>query len=112
MNHKRTEVMIIQTNTDNHIDGNGSLKDHVSTVVTHKLGHWTDRITRVEVHLNDENGEKNGQRDHRCSMEVRPEGARPMAVTHFAPDLHQAIAGAAEKLANLVAAHFDKALPR
>lgn len=104
--------MIIQTNTDKNITGSEKLEAHVRDTVTHKLGHWTDRITRVEVHLNDENGDKSGMKDHRCMMEARPEGSDPLAVTHFAPDVHQAVIGAADRLANIVAHHFSKALDR
>lgn len=104
--------MIIQTNTDKNIEGSEALENHVKDTVMHKLGHWTERITRVEVHLNDENAFKTGVKDHRCMMEARPEGAQPLAVTHFAPNVHQAVIGAADRLANLVTNHFGKALER
>jgi len=55
-------------------------------------------ITRVEVHLSDENAGKAGSHDKRCMIEARLEGHQPIAVTDEAETLGQAIGGAAEKL--------------
>jgi hypothetical protein len=62
----------------------------------------SDRITRVEVHLSDENGQNRGGRDQRCMMEARVQGRQPLAVTDQAESLEQAVAGAAGKLARLI----------
>ena len=51
----------------------------------------SDHITRVEVHLSDENGDKDGQNDMRCMMEARLEGRQPIAVTHQAATLDEAV---------------------
>ncbi len=90
--------MQIQVNTDNHIVGREALADHVRGVVEAALNHVSDQITRIEVHLSDENGEKSGQDDKRCMMEARLSGRQPTAVTHHASTMDQAIDGAAEKL--------------
>jgi hypothetical protein len=52
----------------------------------------------VEVHLSDEDGNKNGLNDKRCIMEARLSGMKPMAVTHHATTHEQAISGAIDKL--------------
>ena len=62
----------------------------------------SDPITRVEVHLSDENSNKNGQNEKRCMMEARLERRQPIAVTHEAATLDQAVDGAAHKLARLI----------
>lgn len=90
--------MNIHVNTDNHIDGSAELITHVKSVVTDTLDRYSDRISRVEVHLNDENAHKNVGNDIRCMMEARLEGYPPVAVTERASNIHQAIDGAAEKL--------------
>lgn len=90
--------MQIQTNTDTNIQGREGLANHVERVVEGAVGRFSDRISRVEVHLSDNNSDKSGQDDKRCVMEVRIEGRRPDAVSHTAATLHQAIDGAAEKL--------------
>ncbi len=90
--------MQVQINTDSNIEGSEQLSEHVRSVVDTTLSRYADRITRVEVHLGDENGGKSGQNDKRCVMEARLEGRQPTAVTHHAASLDLAIDGAADKL--------------
>ena len=103
--------MQIQINTDHNIDGHEALAAHVSSVVESALSQFSEHITRVEVHLSDENGttkdhkngaNENGKNDKRCMMEARLESYHPLAVTAHANTVHQAVDGAADKLARLV----------
>ncbi len=91
--------MHIQLNTDVHIDGTEALAAHVGTTIKQVLKRFSEHITRVEVHLRDENGERSGQQDQRCMLEARLEGRPPVAVTDHAATLEQAVDGAAHKLA-------------
>ncbi len=90
--------MLIQVNTDKNIEGNEDLASYVEGIVTQRLNHFTDQITRVEVHLGDENSLKEGSDDKRCMLEARVAGMQPIAVTHHAETLDHAIYGAADKL--------------
>jgi len=90
--------MKIQINTDNHIEGREGLAEHAKATVESTLGHLAEHVTRVEVHLSDENGDKGGGHDKRCMMEARLEGHQPIAASDEAETIDQAIAGAAEKL--------------
>ena len=95
--------MQIQINTDRHIEGHEALAAQVSGVVESALSRISDSITRVEVHLSDENSAKKGGNDDiRCVMEARLEGRQPSAVTHQAATVDQAVAGAAEKLTRMI----------
>jgi len=94
--------MQIQINTDHNIEGHEALAAQVSSVVEGALSLVSDHITRVEVHLSDENSAKGGQHDKRCLMEARLEGRQPIAVTHQAATLDEAVDGAADKLARLI----------
>jgi ribosome-associated translation inhibitor RaiA len=94
--------MQIQINTDHNIEGHEALAAQVSRVVEGALSLVSDHITRVEVHLSDENGAKGGPHDKRCLMEARLEGRQPIAVTDEAATLNEAIDGAADKLARLI----------
>jgi ribosomal subunit interface protein len=94
--------MQIQINTDHNIEGREALSAHVRSVVERALSRYREHVTRVEVHVADENGPKNGTTDMRCAMEARLERHPPIAVTHEAATLHQAVEGAAEKLARLI----------
>jgi ribosome-associated translation inhibitor RaiA len=94
--------MQIQVNTDHNIVGSEVLSDQVRSVVESALSRFNDQITRVEVHLSDENRHKSGQNDKSCMMEARLEGRRPIAVTHQADTLDQAVDGAADMLTHLI----------
>lgn len=94
--------MQVQVNTDRNIEGHEALAAWVSGVVESALSRLRDHITRVEVHLSNESGHKSGQTDKRCVMEARLEGRPPVAVTHQAANLHQAVDGAADKLTRLI----------
>jgi len=100
--------MKIQLNTDVHIEGTEGLAAKVSAWVEQTLGRFSEHITRVEVHLSDENGGKSGPRDQRCMLEARLEGRQPVAVTDHAATLEQAVHGAAQKLANLLENTFGR----
>lgn len=94
--------MQIQINTDRNIEGREALSAHIREVVEHALSHESGHVTRVEVHVSDENGPKTGPNAMRCTMEARLERHQPLNVTFDAESLHQAIAGAADKLRHLV----------
>ncbi len=63
------------------------------------LERFSERFSRVEVHLSDQNSDKkSGARDMRCLMEARVEGLKPTAVTHEAATVEEALEGAAGKM--------------
>jgi Sigma 54 modulation protein / S30EA ribosomal protein len=96
-------TMQVLVHTDRNIDGHEALVDEVSAEVTSALNHFSDGITRVEVHLSDENSDKKGGKDDkRCLMEARLEGRQPIAVTFRAATLSQAVRGAADNLASII----------
>jgi len=90
--------MQIQINSDHHITGSPELAARVQGLVRDTLDRYSDRITRVEVHLNDLNSVKSGSSDKRCLMEARIAGFGPISVNHEAESLNLAIDGAMEKL--------------
>lgn len=90
--------MQILVNTDRNIEGNEAFAAHVRGVVERVLGRFHDRVTRVEVHLSDQNSIKGGQDDQACTMEARLEGRQPTVATHRAPTQEMAVSGAADKL--------------
>jgi len=95
--------MQIQINTGHSIEVHEALAAEISGVVESALSRFSDHITRVEVHLSDENSDKKvGHDAMRCIMEARLEGRQPIAVSHQAETLDQAIDGAADKLTRLI----------
>ena len=100
--------MQIQVHSDNHIEGSARLVDWVSSNVSDKLDRFDDEVTRVVVHLSDENGIKAGAHDKRCQIEARPKGQQPVSVTHKAASLELAVEGAIDKLNNALKHQFGK----
>lgn len=94
--------MQIQINTDHNIEGREALSVHLRAVVETALSRFGERITRVAVHLSDQNGDKIGRTDKRCVMEARLAGRQPMAVTDEAATVDEAVDGAAGKLTRLI----------
>jgi len=102
------ETMRIQINTDGNIEGREELATRSRDVVRRSLSRYSDQITRVEVHLSDENSDKSGQRDKRCLIEARMEGRQPTAVTHEAATVDEAVEGAANKLKRALASSVGR----
>jgi ribosome-associated translation inhibitor RaiA len=100
--------MDVFVNTDSSVQGHEALAADVEATVRHALERFADRITRVEVHLSDENSHKHGSDDKRCLMEARIAGRQPTAVTHHAEDLAKSVAGAADKLKRALETVFGK----
>lgn len=100
--------MQIQLNSDNHITGSPALRDSVQAIIERELKHLSDELTRIEVHLNDENADKGGSVDKRCMLEARVTGLQPVTVEHKAPNMELAVRGAAEQLARALKNTLDK----
>ena len=94
--------MQVLLNTDHSVTDFDTLYTHVDAVVSEALNHHRDHITRVEVHLGDENGKKTGPDDKRCMMEARLDRRPPIAVTHHADTVESAVHGAARSLAKAI----------
>lgn len=90
--------MKIQVNTDENIEGGEELSARVSAEIHTHLDRFRDHITRIEVHLSDEDGDKSGGPDKRCLMEARIEGRQPEVTSERATTLEGAYSGAARKL--------------
>lgn len=91
--------MQIQINTDSNIEGDAELVQQIKAVVRNGLDRFSERITRVEVHLSDQDSDKRfGTDDKRCLLEARLAGLQPIAVSDRAATLERAVDGAVEKL--------------
>jgi hypothetical protein len=101
-------MMKIQFNTDNNISGNEKFRAPLIMLISEGLSRYNHLITRVEVHLSDENGPKDGLTDKRCMIEARPEGMQPIAATCNANTYEQSVDGAIEKLIHSLDAIYRK----
>jgi ribosome-associated translation inhibitor RaiA len=89
--------MQVQVNS-NDMQGSARLQEWVGSAVSDRLERFDDFLTRLEIHLSDENGSKAGAEDKRCQIEARPKGHQPISVTHKAESVDLAVEGAAEKM--------------
>jgi hypothetical protein len=50
--------MTVQINTDNNVEGHARLKAYIAEELGTALARFEDKVTRLEVHLADENSDK------------------------------------------------------
>ena len=101
--------MKIQINTDKNIEGHERLEAYFSSELEKVLSRFEDKITRIEVHLGDENsGDKGGLNDKRCMIEARPAKLQPVAVTAYADTIEKAFFQASEKIKKTLTTTFEK----
>ena len=103
--------MQIQVNTDNYIHGDERVIEVAEAAVTQDLDRFADRLTRVEVHIRDQNADKHGPDHIRCTIEARPKGMDPMAAHHDAADIRAALRGATKTLQARLTSTFEKRDP-
>jgi len=94
----KTNNVTIQFNTGKNINGSDEFTAPYIALMEDKLSRYSHQITRLEAHLSDEDGPKEGLRAKRCLLEARLEGRQPFTVTHQADSYDQAISGALDKL--------------
>ena len=100
--------MQIQVHTDKNVKVSDGMVQHVEDQVESALSRFRDQITRVEVHLSDENAGRSGDSDKRCVMEARPAGKPPVAVTHHAASVGEAYSGAVHKLKAVIEHRYGR----
>ncbi len=98
----------IQINTGSGIHGGEDLNRWAETEIASVLDRFSDQLTRVEAHLTDQNGEKGGPEDKQCVLEARPAGQHPVAATHRAGSVEEAVRGAADSMAHLLDSKFGR----
>ncbi|MBC8769246.1 HPF/RaiA family ribosome-associated protein [Arenibacter sp. BSSL-BM3] len=90
--------MIIKINTDKTLNGEERSADFFTSQIDEALERFESHISRIEVHLKDENGKKDGFNDISCLLEARLEGRQPIAVTNQANTVDLAVTGAIDKV--------------
>lgn len=104
--------MHIQVNSGNSVAVDAELIATAKAVMNRTLARFEDRLTRLEVHVNDLNSERGGSHDKRCQIEARPAGLDPVSASHDAADIDSALRGAAEKMERLLTTVFGRIADR
>ena len=89
--------MFIQIRTDNQIDSDNGRDARLEEQIRQRLARFEDRITDVEIHVSDTNGQRGSNSDLRCTFEARVNGVPPIAVHENGSTVDRAILGAAKK---------------
>lgn len=100
--------MQIQINSDNNIALDERGKKHYTSLIEVSLQRFEDGVTRIEVHLSDENSDKFGTDDKRCLMEARLNGRQPIVVTNTSDTTEKAFSGGLDKIKRKLGTIFDK----
>lgn len=100
--------MQFQFNSDSSVMGTQNVADRIEAAVRQKLARFEDRLTRLEVHVSDENAAKGGADDKACMIEARPRGGKPIGVTEHASKVDDAARKAANTMAQRLERHFGK----
>jgi len=101
--------MIIQVNTDNHTEGKEELNTYITNLVKEKLQRFDNQLTRIEVHLSDENGGgKAGADDKKCNIEARLENLEPVFASSQSDELSKAIHDCLQKIKRGIEHQIDK----
>ncbi|MDB2656797.1 HPF/RaiA family ribosome-associated protein [Crocinitomicaceae bacterium] len=90
--------MTIQFNTDKNIQGSETLESEIVERVKQGLEYFDQYVSRVEIHLSDQNAHKSGGDDIKCTLEARIEGSQPIAVTSKDGDKAKAVDLAIKKM--------------
>lgn len=100
--------MQFQFNSDSSVMGTENVAERIEAMMREKLARFEDRLTRVEVHVSDENATKGGSDDKTCTVEARPRGGRPVGVTEHASKVDDAARKAANTMAQRLERIFGK----
>ena len=74
---RETHPILVQVNTDHNIHGSAKLNESIEDTVNAVLGRFGRHVTRVEIHLSDENASKSNGDDK--SLPARSPSGRPSA---------------------------------
>lgn len=97
--------MQIQVNTTG-LSNKETLDRWATQYLQDELARFRHDITRVEMHLSDENGDRAGGK--RCMLEARLAHHQPLAVRHDGDNQDLAVRGAADKLKRLVESTVER----
>src|ERR1700749_5181621 len=100
--------MTIQFNTDKSLTMHEAFGAELKQQLEKDLSHFSEHITRLELHLSDENESKQGIDDKRCLMEARIANRQPVAVTADGNTHEQSVKAATDKLKHALDTIFGK----
>ena len=100
--------MFIEFHSDNNVKTSEETVAPFRDQINNSFKTYSHQVSSVQVHFSDENGNKGGQDDKRCMMEVRLDGKDPIAVTARLSNITQALKFASDKMKASLDTRRDK----
>ena len=100
--------MLVQIHTDKNIEGGSRFTEYFTTEIKNELARFDEIVTRVAVHIIDENGNKTTPNDKKCVIEARVEKKQTIAVTANADSAEKAFFEALEKIQRVLDTTVEK----
>jgi len=94
---------LIEVRAASSVKGSAGLDAFAEKVVTAALSRFLPRLTRIDVHLSDDNAAREGGRDKRCQIEAHPASQQPVSASATAATLEKALTTAANHMKRLLA---------
>jgi ribosome-associated translation inhibitor RaiA len=100
--------MQILINSDKNIKMHAELSSLIDADLHRFLDRFDSQLTRIEVHVSDQNAGKSGPDDKRCLIEARTKDHSSLTVTDNASDVQASVIGAAGKMQRLLETTFGR----
>ncbi|MFU8830129.1 MAG: ribosome hibernation-promoting factor, HPF/YfiA family [Phycisphaerales bacterium] len=103
-----TTETIIQINSRG-MTTTASIDAHINDQIQIHIGRFLKRLTRIEVHISDENEpHRDTGDDKKCLIEARPAGRDPLVAEHTCGDMYEAIDEAINKLGRVLTSRLER----
>lgn len=89
-------------------DRSDALDQRVREAIQSDLTRFAARLTRVEVHLSDNNATKSGPADKAVVLEARPRGLDPIVVKGQGSDLYEVAREVSRRMSRALERDFDR----
>ncbi|MCH5690133.1 hypothetical protein LWM68_41440 [Niabella sp. W65] len=90
--------MIIQLHADKNLSIHEEYALKLNNIIAKELNRFAELLTRVELHLSDENAQRKTKEDKKCIIEAKLKGTPPVAVSNHGDTYDRAVTGAILKL--------------
>ncbi len=90
--------MVIQLHADRSLSIHEEYASKLTGVILRELDRFAELLTRVELHLADENAQRKTKEDKKCTIEAKLKSKHPVAVTSHGDTYDNAVTGAILKL--------------
>ncbi|MCH5715739.1 hypothetical protein [Niabella hibiscisoli] len=90
--------MIIQLHADRSLSIHEEYALKLNGVIARELDRFAELLTRVELHLADENAQRKTKEDKKCTIEAKLKSKHPVTVTSHGNTYDNAVTGAVQKL--------------